>query len=83
MSFCFSVSAFFFCISNIISCFLLLQRETVKQLLISVSTLLLKTYRSSRFLIVDLEVGHGFDDCHDGLDCVAVDNCSVLLALIF
>lgn len=45
--------------------------------------LFLDTYRSSRFLIVDLKVGHGFDDGHNGLDCVAVDNCSVLLTLIF
>ncbi len=41
------------------------------------------TYRSSSFLIVDLKVSHGFDDGHNGLDCVAVDNCSVLLTLIF
>lgn len=41
------------------------------------------TYRSSSFLIVDLKVGHSFDDGHDGLDCVAVDNSSVLLTLIF
>lgn len=41
------------------------------------------TYRSSSFLIVDLKVSHGFDDGHNGLDCVAVDNCSVLLTLVF
>lgn len=49
----------------------------------SLLTLLLETYRSSRILIVDLEVAHSFDDGHNGLDCVAVDNCSVLPALIF
>ena len=41
------------------------------------------TYRPGCLLIVDVKVGHGFDDGHDGLDCVAVDNSSVLLALIF
>lgn len=40
------------------------------------------TYRSGRVLVVDFQVGHGLDDSHDGLDCVAVDNCSVLFALI-
>lgn len=48
-----------------------------------ISTLVSDTYRSSSFLIVDLQVGHSFDDGHNGLDCVAVDNGSVLLALIF
>lgn len=52
---------------------------TCKKLQISVSD----TYRSSRFLIVNLKVGHGFNDGHYGLDCVAVDNSSVLLTLIF
>lgn len=49
----------------------------------TILTLQLGTYRSSRIFVVDLEVAHGFDDCHNGLDCVAVDNCSVLLTLIF
>lgn len=40
------------------------------------------TYRSGLVLVVDFQVGHGLDDGHDGLDCVAVDNCSVLFALI-
>lgn len=40
------------------------------------------TYRSGRVLVVDFQVGHGLDDGHNGLDCVAVDNCSVLFALI-
>lgn len=44
---------------------------------------ILKTYRSGRLLIVNLEVGHGFDDRHNGLDCVAVDDRSVLPTLIF
>lgn len=40
------------------------------------------TYRSGSVLVVDLQVGHGLDDGHDGLDCVAVNNRSVLLTLI-
>lgn len=42
-----------------------------------------ETHRASGFLIVDLQVAHGFDNGHDGLDGVAVDNGSVLLALLF
>lgn len=41
-----------------------------------------ETYRSGRVLVVNFQVGHGLDDSHDGLDCVAVDNCSVLFALV-
>lgn len=41
------------------------------------------TYHSGLILVVDLEVAHGFNDGHDGLDGVAVDNGSVLLALVF
>lgn len=42
-----------------------------------------QSYRSGGFFIFNLEVGHSFDDGHDGLDCVAVDHGSVLLTLIF
>lgn len=40
------------------------------------------TYRSGRVLVVNFQVAHGLDDGHDGLDCVAVDNGSVLFALL-
>lgn len=40
------------------------------------------TYRSGSVPVVDLEVGHGFDNGHDGLYGVAVHHRSVLLALI-
>lgn len=41
------------------------------------------TYHSGLILVVDLQVAHGFNDGHDGLDGVAVDDGSVLLALVF
>lgn len=40
------------------------------------------SYQSGGVAVVDLETGHGFNDGHDGLDRVAIDHCSVLLALI-
>lgn len=39
------------------------------------------THRSGAVLVFDLEVAHGFDDSHDGLDGVTVDHSSILLAL--
>ena len=42
-----------------------------------------ETYRSGSILVDNLEIGHGFDDGHNGLNCVTVDNCSVLLTLLF
>lgn len=40
------------------------------------------SHHSGRVAVVDLETGHGFNDGHDGLDGVAIHNCSVLLALV-
>lgn len=40
------------------------------------------SYQSGRVAVVDLETGHGFNDGHDGLDGIAINHCSVLLALV-
>lgn len=39
------------------------------------------THRSGAVLIFNLEVAHGFDDSHDGLDGVTEDHRSILFAL--
>ncbi len=39
------------------------------------------THCSATVLIFDLEVAHGFNDGHDGLDGVTEDHSSILLAL--
>lgn len=40
------------------------------------------TYRTVGVSKVNLQVAHGLDDGHDGLDGVAVDNCPVLPAFL-
>lgn len=40
------------------------------------------SYHSGRVAVVNLETGHCFNDGHDGLDSIAINHCSVLLALI-
>lgn len=40
------------------------------------------SYQSGRVAVVDLETGHSFNDGHDGLDSIAINHRSVLLALI-
>lgn len=40
------------------------------------------THRTLGVGKVNLQVAHGLDDGHDGLDGVAVDNCAVLPALL-
>lgn len=42
-----------------------------------------RSYHSGGLSVVDLEVTHGFNDGHYGLDGVAVDHGSVLLTLVF
>ena len=41
------------------------------------------THHPGLVLVADLQVAHGLDDGHDGLDGVAVDHRAVLLALVF
>ena len=41
------------------------------------------THHPGLVLVADLQVAHGLDDGHDGLDGVAVDHRSVLLAFVF
>lgn len=40
------------------------------------------SYHSGRVAVVDLETRHGFNDGHDGLDSIAINHRSVLLALV-
>lgn len=41
------------------------------------------SYHTCTFPVVDLQVAHGFNDGHYGLDGVAVNHGSVLLTLVF